>query len=327
MIYRHLGPQRVKVSAIGLGCMGMSGMYGSTDERESIATIHEAIDHGINLLDTGDFYGMGHNEMLLGRALQGRRDKVLLSVKFGAMRGPDASWIGFDGRPQAVKNFCSYSLRRLGTEIIDVYRPARLDPKVPIEETVGAIAELIQAGYVRYLGLSELGAETVRRAHAVHPVLDLQIEYAIVTRQVEKAILPTLRELEIGLTAYGVLSRGLLSSSQPQAKGDFRARLPRFTGENYERNRRLVGALEAIAQQRGITATQLAVAWVLAQGEEIVPIPGARKPAQLREALGALDVALTPEDLAAVDAAFAQHEIAGSRYDEAQMRVLDSERS
>lgn len=327
MIYRQLGRIGPKVSALGLGCMGMSGMYGHADEEESVATIRAAIDRGINLLDTGDFYGMGHNEMLIRRALDGRRDQVVLSVKFGALRGPDSSWIGFDGRPQAVKNFCAYSLRRLGTEVIDIYRPSRHDSKVPIEETVGAVADLIKAGYVRYLGLSELGADTVRRANAVHPVSDLQMEYAIVTRRVEKEILPALRELGIGLTAYGVLSRGLLSSSQPQARGDFRARLPRFTGENYERNQRLVNALGAIARQKGITPTQLAVAWVLARGQDIVPIPGARTRKQLEETLGSLEVQLGAGDLAAVDRAFAEHEIAGPRYDEAQMKVLDSERN
>ncbi|HEV2274682.1 MAG TPA: aldo/keto reductase [Acidobacteriaceae bacterium] len=321
-----LGRTGPEVSPLGLGCMGMSGMYGHTDEAESVATIHAAIDSGINLLDTGDFYGMGHNEMLIRRALEGRHGQVVLSVKFGAMRAPDGNWIGFDGRPAAVKTFCAYSLRRLGVDVIDIYRPARLDPAVPIEETVGAIADLIQAGYVRYLGLSEAGAETVRRAHAVHPVTDLQMEYSIITRTIEKEILPVLRELGIGVTAYGVLSRGLLSDSRPKDTGDFRAHLPRFSGENYVRNRRLVEVLGAIAAEMRITPAQLAIAWVAAQGRDIVPVPGARTRNQLEAALGALEVQLSPRDLAAVDRVFAEHQVAGARYGEAQMKVLDSER-
>jgi aryl-alcohol dehydrogenase-like predicted oxidoreductase len=326
MTRRKLGDTGPEVSRLGLGCMGMSGVYGKADEGESIATIQAAIDSGINLLDTGDFYGMGDNEMLIRRAIEGRRDQVVLSVKFGAMRSPDGGWTGFDGRPAAVKNFCAYSLKRLGTEVIDIYRPARLDPNVPIEDTVGAIGDLIKAGYVRHLGLSELGAQTIRRAHAAVPVVDLQIEYAIVTRTLEKEILPTLRELGIGVTAYGVLSRGLLSNSQLQGQGDFRAHFPRFMGENLVRNRSLVDALGRVAEGKGVTPTQLAIAWVLSRGEDIVPIPGARTRKQLEETLGALEVKLSSEDLASIDRALSQNEIAGERYGAPQMRGLDSER-
>lgn len=306
--------------------MGMSGVYGPSDEAESIATIHAAIERGINLLDTGDFYGMGHNEMLIARAIEGRRDKVLLSVKFGAMRLPGGAFIGFDGRPNAAKNSLAYSLQRLKTDYIDIYRPARLDPQVPIEDTVGAIAELVEAGYVRFIGLSEVGAETVRRASTVHPICDLQIEYAIATRGMEQEILPALRELGVGVTAYGVLSRGLLSGSQPAGKGDFRAHLPRFTGSNYERNRETVGKLAAIARELGATSAQLAIAWVLAQGEDIIPVIGARTRAQLGDALAAPDLRLSRDHLKHLEQAFGPGEIAGSRYDEAQMRMLDSER-
>src|SRR4051794_26682369 len=216
--HRQLGPSGPQVFPIALGCMGMSGMYGPADERESIATIHAALEYGITLLDTGDFYGAGHNEMLIGRALRDRREQALLSVKFGALRGPDASWLGVDARPAAVKNFLTYSLTRLGVDHVDIYRPARLDPQVPVEETIGAIADLIKAGYVRSVGLSEVGPDTIRRAHAVHPVVDLQIEYSLVSRAPEEKIFPVLGELGIGVTAYGVLSRGLLSGSKPAAK-------------------------------------------------------------------------------------------------------------
>jgi len=306
--------------------MGMSGMYGPADESESIATIHAALDQGVTLLDTGDFYGMGHNEMLIGRALRDRRDQALLSVKFGALRGPDGSWLGFDARPAAVKNSLAHSLTRLGVDHIDIYRPARLDPTVPIEETVGAIAELVQAGYVRAIGLSEVGAETIRRAAAVHPVCDLQIEYSLISRGPEEQIFPLLAELGIGVTAYGVLSRGLLSGSQPAAKGDFRAFLPRFTGENRERNERLVEALQTLAAEKGIRPAQLAIAWVLAKDKRIVPVVGARKRTQLAESLGALSVELSPEDLSRIQEAVPAASVAGTRYDAHQMRMLDSER-
>jgi len=314
------------VFPIALGCMGMSGMYGAADENESIATIQKAIDSGVNLLDTGDFYGMGHNEMLVGRAIRGRRDEVLLSVKFGAMRGPDNSWIGIDTRPAAVKNFLAYTLKRLGVDHIDIYRPARLDPNVPIEDTIGAIAELVKAGYVRAIGLSEVGADTIRRAHAVHPITDLQIEYAIISRMPERSIFPLLRELGIGVTAYGVLSRGLLSGSLPAAKSDLRAHLPRFRDENLAKNRQLIETLSSLAAARGVTPTQLAIAWVLARGEDIVPVIGARRRPQLEESLGALSIPLTEDDLQQIEQAIPPDAVAGTRYDEGQMKALDSEK-
>jgi aryl-alcohol dehydrogenase-like predicted oxidoreductase len=306
--------------------MGMSGMYGQADEGESIATIHAALDQGVTLFDTGDFYGMGHNEMLVGRALRDRRDKVLLSVKFGAQRSPDGGWIGFDARPAAVKTALAYSLTRLGVDYVDVYRPARLDPAVPIEETIAAIADMVKAGYVRHIGLSEVGPETLRRAQAVHPIADLQIEYSLISRGPEEQIFPALAELGIGVTAYGVLSRGLLSGSAVAGPGDFRAWLPRFKGENRERNERLVEALRTLAAEKGITPSQLAIAWVLAKGKSIVPVIGARKRTQLEESLGALRVELSPEDLARIEEAVPASAVAGTRYDEHQMRALDSER-
>jgi aryl-alcohol dehydrogenase-like predicted oxidoreductase len=319
----RIGPQ---VFPIALGCMGMSGVYGPTDDAESIATIHAAIDAGVNLLDTGDFYGMGHNEMLLGRALRFSREHVLLSVKFGAQRGPDGSWIGYDARPAAVKTALAYSLRRLGVDHIDIYRPARLDPNVPIEETIGAIAQLIDAGYVRYIGLSEVGPETIRRAAHVHPIVDLQIEYSLVSRGPEARIFPTLEQLGIGVTAYGVLSRGLLTASQPAAAGDFRIRLPRFSAGNLERNQQLVARLRVIAAGKGIKPAKLAVAWVLAKNPSIVPVMGARTRSQLAETLGALEVRLTPDEIADLEAAVPADAVAGTRYDEHQMQVLDSEK-
>jgi aryl-alcohol dehydrogenase-like predicted oxidoreductase len=320
---RRLGS--FEVFPIALGCMGMSGMYGAADEDESIATIHQAVDSGINLLDTGDFYGMGHNEMLIGRAIRGRRDKVLLSVKFGAMRGPDSAWLGFDARPAAVKNFLAYTLKRLGVDYIDIYRPSRLDPNVPIEDTIGAIAELVKAGYVRAIGLSEVGVDTIRRAHAVHPITDLQIEYAIISRMPERAIFPLLRELGIGVTAYGVLSRGLLSGSLPAGRGDLRAHLPRFREENLEQNRKLIETLATLAAKRGVTPTQLAIAWVLARGADIVPVIGARRRPQLEESLGALSITLSEDDLQQIEKSMPPDAVAGTRYDENQMKALDSE--
>jgi aryl-alcohol dehydrogenase-like predicted oxidoreductase len=321
-----LGAAGPPVSSIGLGCMGMSGMYGPSDEAESIATIHAAIDAGINLLDTGDFYGMGHNEMLIGRAIQGRRDQVLLSVKFGAMRAPGGAFVGVDGRPKAVKNFVSYSLQRLKTDHIDVYRLARVDPEVPIEDTIGAIADLVKSGQVRYIGLSEVGPATIRRAHATHPITDLQIEYALVTRGIEAAILPTVRELGIAVTAYGILSRGLLSNSQPAPAGDLRAHLPRFTGANLEKNRQLTQVLAEFAAGKSASPAQLALAWVLHQGSDIVSLVGARKRTQLHESLAALDLELTAEDLKQLESAIGAVGIAGTRYDAAQMKMLDSEK-
>jgi len=301
-------------------------MYGPSDEAESIATIHAAIDAGINLIDTGDFYGMGHNEMLIGRALEGRRDKVLLSVKFGAMRTPAGAFIGFDGRPAAVKNFAAYSLQRLKTDHIDIYRPSRLERNVPIEDTLGAIGELIKAGYVRFAGLSEVGAATMRRAQAAHPISDLQIEYSLVSRGIEREILPAARELGVGITAYGVLSRGLLTGSKPAAKGDFRTHLPRFSGDNLDRNQPLVQALAGLAARKGATPVQVAIAWVLAKGGDIIPVIGARTRRQLDDALGALQVALGDQEMAALEQALDPEKVAGTRYDAAQMGMLDSER-
>jgi aryl-alcohol dehydrogenase-like predicted oxidoreductase len=326
---RTLG--HLTTSAIGLGCMGMSGMYGPADETESIATIHAAMDAGITLLDTGDFYGMGHNEMLIREALRTRdRDQVSISVKFGALRDPEERFNGYDARPIAVKNFLAYTLRRLGTDHVDVYRPARVDPNVPIEDTIGAIAELVEAGHVRHIGLSEAGPEVIRRAAAVHPIADLQIEYSLLSRGIEKEILPVCRELGIGVTAYGVLSRGLLSGhwSKDRQVGerDFRAHSPRFRGDNLEHNLTLVEALRGVAETRGVSVAQVAIAWVLSRGEDIVPLVGARRRDRLTEALGALDVELTDEDLAAIERAVPAGSAAGDRYDAAQMAHLDSER-
>jgi aryl-alcohol dehydrogenase-like predicted oxidoreductase len=311
---------------MALGCMGMSGMYGPSDEAESTATIHAAIDAGINLIDTGDFYGMGHNEMLIGRALRLRRDQVLLSVKFGAQRGPDNSWLGYDARPSAVKTALAYSLKRLGVDYIDIYRPARLDPNVPIEETIGAIAEMIQAGYVRHIGLSEVGPETIRRAASVHPIVDLQIEYSILTRGPEEKIFPVLDSLGIATTAYGLLGRGLLSGSKPAAQGDFRAWLPRFTGPNREQNEKLVVELGRIAAAKNATSSQLAIAWAMARRGSLIPVVGARTRAQLTESLGALTLQLSAEELAAIEAAVPAAAVAGTRYGADQMQVLDSEK-
>lgn len=330
MDMRQLGSTGPRVSAIGLGCMGMSGMYGPADEAESIATIHAALDAGITLLDTGDFYGMGHNELLIREALRSRpREGVQISVKFGALRDPENGWGGYDARPAAVKNFLAYSLRRLGTEYIDIYRPARLDPNVPIEETIGAIAEMVQAGYVRHIGLSEVGAETIRRAQAVHPIVDLQIEYSLFSRGIEASILPACRELGIGITAYGVLSRGLLGGhwSRTQANAsDFRAFSPRFQDENLDRNLALVEALRVIAEEKGATVAQTAIGWVLARGEDIVPLVGARRRERLSEALGALDLTLSSADLVRIEQAVPASEVAGERYNTHQMAMLDSER-
>jgi aryl-alcohol dehydrogenase-like predicted oxidoreductase len=306
--------------------MGMSGMYGPSDERESIATIHAALDAGITLLDTGDYYGAGHNELLIGRALRDRRNKALLSVKFGALRGPDRSWLGMDARPAAIKNFLGYSLVRLGVDHLDIYRPGRLDPTVPIEDTVGAISDLIKAGYVRAIGLSEVGVETIRRAQALHPIADLQIEYSLISRGPESAISPALAELGIGVTAYGVLSRGLLSGSTPKSRADFRTYLPRFTADNRERNQAVIDTLKTLATEKGVTATQLAIAWALAKSPTIVPLIGARTRAQLAESLRALEVALTSAEVARLEEAIPASAVAGTRYDEHQMRILDSER-
>ena len=327
---RRLGRAGPNVGALGLGCMGMSpGVYGPSDEVESIATLHAALEAGVTFLDTGDFYGMGHNEMLIRRALEGvPRSNVVISVKFGPMRDPSWAFLGNDGRPQAVKNFLAYSLRRLNTDYVDIYRPARLDPVVPIEDTVGAIADMVRAGYVRYVGLSEVGAETLRRAHAVHPICDLQIEYSLMSRGIEASILPAARELGIGITAYGVLSRGLLSGRVPasKTKGDIRViRMPRFAQGNVDQNLRLVETLREIGMAKGTTPAQLAVAWVLSRGDDIVPIVGARRRDQLSESLGALSLSLDAAELARIEAAVSPGLTAGARYDPAQMAHLDSE--
>jgi len=320
------GPQ---VSQAGLGLMGMSGVYGPADEAESKATIRAALDAGITLLDTGDFYGMGHNELLLRDALHGvNRSEVFIQVKFGGQRDPRGAFIGHDASPVAVKNSLAYSLTRLGTDYVDLYQPARLDARVPIEETVGAIAEMIQAGYVRYLGLSEMGADTIRRAHAVHPVTALQIEYSLMSRGIEERILPTVRELGIGVTAYGIMSRGLLSADSARAIGpaDPRSRFPRFQGENLQRNLTLLAALEQIAARHGVTTAQLAIAWVVSRGRDIVPLIGTKRRDRLTEALGALELTLSPDELAEIEAAVPASEVAGDRYDPGQMVALDSER-
>jgi aryl-alcohol dehydrogenase-like predicted oxidoreductase len=306
--------------------MGMSDFYGASDETESIATIRRAIDRGVTLLDTGDFYGMGHNELLVRRAIEGVRDRVQISVKFGALRGPDRGWLGVDTRPAAVKTFAAYSLKRLGVEVIDIYRPARLDPKVPIEDTVGAIADLVKAGYVRYVGLSEVGVETIRRAHAVHPIVDLQIEYSLVSRGPEAAIFPALAELGISATLYGVFSRGLLTGSKTGAPGDTRQHLPRFSGDNRAKNAGVVENVGRFAAARGMTPAQLSLAWVRAKVPALLPLVGSRKRAQIDEALGVLDKPLSPADVAALEALVPADAIAGTRYHEEQMRHLDSER-
>lgn len=330
MDHRTLGKSGPGVSAMGLGAMGMSDAYGPTDRSESIATLHAALEAGVTLIDTGDFYGMGHNEMLIGEALQGRRDNAVLSVKFGAQRGPDGQFLGFDGRPASVKTALAYTLQRLGVDHVDIYRPARLDPNVPIEDTVGAVKDLIEAGYVRHLGLSEVGPETIRRANAVHPVADLQIEYSLISRGIERAILPVTRELGIGITAYGVLARGLIGghwNKHAVAAGDFRVRSPRFSADNVDHNLALVEKLREIATQKQISVAQLAIAWVLAQGRDIVPLVGARRRDRLSEALGALDVVLTGAELSAIEEAVPANAARGERYEAAQMAMLDSERT
>lgn len=330
MLSRQLGTGPT-ISALGLGCMGMSDFYGPADRQESIATIYTALDAGITLLDTGDFYGMGHNELLLHEALAGRRrEDVFIAVKFGALRSPDGNFIGFDGRPEAVKTSLAYTLQRLGTDYIDLYQPARIDPTVPIEETIGAISEMVKAGYVRHIGLSEVGAEVIRRAHAVHPITWLQIEYSLLSRGIEADILPTVRELGIAVTAYGVLSRGLLSGHWSKERSeqaqDFRRYLPRFSRENLDRNLLLVEALRRIAQEQDATVAQVAIAWVLSRGNDIVALVGARRRDRLNEALGALNLHLSEDDLARIEAAVPSAAVAGDRYDAAQMAMLDSEK-
>jgi len=328
---RRLGKTGPSVAALGLGCMGMSGMYGPADRGESIATIHAALSAGVTLIDTGDFYGMGHNEMLIAEALRGvPRDQVVVSVKFGGLRDPSGGWGGTDARPQAVKNFLAYSLQRLGLDHIDIYRPARLDPQVPIEDTVGAISDMVRAGYVRHIGLSEVGAATLRRAAAVHPICDLQIEYSLISRGIEDTILPTANELGIGITAYGVLSRGLISGRWQKGEpvpGDTRNFMPRFQSANADSNLRLVEALRGIAAAKGASVAQVAIAWVLARGESIVPVVGSRRRDQLTEALGATGVTLSPGDMQAIERAVPKGAAVGDRYPTPMMAHLDSERS
>jgi aryl-alcohol dehydrogenase-like predicted oxidoreductase len=326
---RRLGRQGPVLPALGLGCMGMSDFYGPADDAESLLTIEAALDAGVGLLDTGDFYGSGHNEMLIGRALRGggRRDRAFVQVKFGALRDPAGGFVGVDARPAAVKNFLSMTLRRLGTDYVDLYQPARVDPAVPIEDTVGAIADLVRAGHVRHIGLSEAGPDTIRRAHAAHPIAALQIEYSLMSRGIEASILPTCRELGIGVTAYGVLGRGLLGGSAPADSSDIRAHSPRFQGENGEPNRALAEALRRVAEARGATPAQLAIAWALSRGGDVLPLVGARRRDRLAEALGAADLVLSPEEVAAVEAAVPAAAVAGSRYDSGQMAMLDSERA
>jgi len=325
---RRLGSAGPGVGALGLGCMGMSGSYGRADDDESVATILAAIDAGITLIDTGDFYGHGHNELVVWRALRSLdRDAVCLSVKFGGLRAPDGAFEGFDARPAAVRNFLAYSLVRLGVDHIDVYRPARLDPNVPIEDTIGAIAEQVTAGRVRHIGLSEVGSETIRRAAAVHPIVDLQIEYSVLSRGIEDGILETCRELGIAITAYGVLSRGLLAGTGPSSDaGDWRAHSPRFTGDNLAHNLTLVERLAPVARRRGLTVPQLAIAWAAGRGDDIIPVIGMRTRTRIADALTGMAATLTPEDYAEIDAAVPSGAAAGGRYPEAMLATMDSER-
>ncbi|HXP53944.1 MAG TPA: aldo/keto reductase [Streptosporangiaceae bacterium] len=324
-----LGRGGPEVSRVGLGLMGMGGVYGPADDAESIATIHAAVDAGINLMDTGDFYGMGRSEMVLREALRTiPRDQVFIQVKFGGQRDPSGAFIGHDVSPVAVKNSLAYSLQRLGTDYVDLYQPARLDPHVPIEDTLGAITEMVDAGYVRWIGVSEVGPETIRRAAAAARVQQLQIEYSLVSRGIEERILPTVRELGISVTAYGVLSRGLLNrdTARQSGPGDARGRMPRFQAGNLERNLELLTALEQVAAGRGVTTAQLAFAWVLSRGDDIIPLIGTKRRDRLAEALGALDITLTPDELGAIEKAVPAHAVAGDRYDAPQMAALDSER-
>ena len=321
-----LGKNGPPVSRVGLGCMGMSGMYGPADRAEGVATIHAAMEAGVVMLDTGDFYGMGHNEMLIGEALRdGRRDKAFIAVKFGAQRDPGGAWLGYDARPAAVKTALAYTLQRLGVDHVDLYQPARVDPNVPIEETVGAIADCVKAGWVRHIGLSEVSAATLRKAHAEHPIRAVQIEYSLASRGIEQSLLPTTRELGVSITAYGVLSRGLLSNpTKTGGAGDFRAHLPRFSGENLAANLPLVEAFAALATEKGLTPAQLAFAWVLAHGEDVIPLIGARRRGQLAESLAALDVVLDAGDLARIEAVLPAGAIRGDRYPAAQMARLEA---
>jgi aryl-alcohol dehydrogenase-like predicted oxidoreductase len=324
-----LGRNGPIVSAFGLGCMGMSGIYGPAEDAESIATIHAALDAGISLIDTGDFYGMGHNEMLIRDALKGgKRERAFIMVKCGSLRSPDGKIVGDDARPQSIKNFLSYSLRRLGTDYIDLYQPSRVDPQVPIEDTIGAIADMVKAGYVRHIGISEASARTIRRAAAVHPIAALQIEYSLFTRGIESDILPTLRELGIALVAYGVLSSGLISDRAEAARtapSELRTRRPRFFADNFAKNIALVGALSKIARDKGVSTQALAFAWVKLRGDDVVPLIGARRRDQLKEALRGADLKLSADDLARIEQAAPADAVAGTRYMPAVMAHMDSE--
>ncbi|GGF01880.1 oxidoreductase [Aliidongia dinghuensis] len=327
MQQRFLGTNGPRVSAIGLGCMGMSGVYGAADDQESVATIRAALDAGINLLNTGDFYGMGHNESLVREAIRGRRDQAFVAVKFGALRGPDGSFVGFDARPAALKTFLTYTLQRLGTDHVDLYQPARIDPAVPVEETVGAIADMVKAGYVRHIGLSEASAATIRRAHKIHPIAALEIEYSLIDREIEAEVLPTLRELGVSLVAYGVLSRGLLGGDvkpgQTFEAGDFRGHAPRFAGENLAKNHAIVEALAAFAAARGTTPAQVAIAWALSRGPDVVPLVGTKRRSRLAEAIAATDLTLTAADLAELESIVRPDQVAGTRYAAAHMALLN----
>ena len=329
MKHKTLGSNGPSVGELGLGCMRMTPLVlgrDKTDEAEGIATIHAALDAGVRLLNTGDFYSMGLNEMLVAKAIRDRRHQAFLSVKFGALRSTSGAFLGFDMRPKAVKNFCAYSLQRLGVDVIDLYQPARVDPEVPVEDTVGAVAELVQEGKVRYLGVSEYNAEALRRAQAVHPVTALEIEYSLASRFIEPEILPTARELGIGIVAYSVVTQGLLTGSFPEQlpAGDERQVFPRFQPENLKRNVTVVQGLAELAQAKGATPAQIAIAWVAAQGDDIVPIVGMGNRKRVPENIAALDVALTADDLSRLDTLFAPGAIAGGRYPEALARIAAS---
>ena len=323
----QLGKTGPIVTAPGLGTMGMSDMYGTKETRndaESIETIRTALDMGINFLDTGDYYGMGHNELLIRDALKGRREKPVISVKFGALRSPSGEWLGFDTRPEAVKTFAAYSLNRLGIDAIDIYQPGRIHPAIPIEDTVGAIADLVQQGKVKFIGLSEASPDLIRRAHKVHPITAVEVEYSLASRVIENELLQVCRELGIGVVAYGVLSRGLLSGELTGkfAPGDFRAHAPRFTGENFDENKKRVAVLQDMAKEKGCTASQLALAWVLHQGNDILPLFGTTKKIRLKENMDAAKIVLSDEELSMLDRNFPEGAFSGTRYAAPQMGMV-----